>query len=188
MARAEEEHMTTEPSLELDDLIVLLLGAPSQKPSLQDRLEGVTRLEKLVFLLEKESPIRQLLAEEAEFRSHNFGPFSSKLYQAVDMLAAAGLLEDSSDLGSSTEDSWEAQTLIGGNPSDPYATRNFALTDKGRRYFDALKKEVPESYIKDLTEFKDRFASLPLRRLVRFVYEKYPDYTDKSLIRDEILG
>ncbi len=43
--------------LEVDDVIVLLLGAPSKAPALQNRIEGVTRLEKLIFLLKQETPI-----------------------------------------------------------------------------------------------------------------------------------
>jgi hypothetical protein len=40
----------------------------------------------------------------------------------------------------------------------------------------------------ELREFKARFAGLPLRQLIRYVYERHPDFTDKSLIRDDVLG
>ena len=43
--------------------------------------------------------------------------------------------------------------------------------------------------LQELVErFKQRFATLPLRQLIRYVYQRYPDYTDKSLIRKDILG
>ena len=45
----------SKPQFEVDDAIVLILGAPTKAPALKDRLEGITRLEKLVFLLEKET-------------------------------------------------------------------------------------------------------------------------------------
>jgi hypothetical protein len=32
---------------------------------------------------------------KADFQSYRFGPFSSRVYEAVDMLAAADLLRDS---------------------------------------------------------------------------------------------
>jgi hypothetical protein len=176
--------------IETDDLVVLLLGAPdtSDRPTRpRGRLEGVTRLEKLVFLIEKEwEP--SWLDEDAGFRSDKFGPFSSKIYTAVDTLVAAGLLEDSRALGQSTEDSWEMKNIIGDPFSDPYATRNFELTEKGLRYYDALLKELPEDVEEQLSAFKRRFASIPLRQLVRYVYENHAEYTDKSLIRDDILG
>ncbi len=151
-------------------------------------MDGITRLEKLLFLLEQETPLGDQLSEKPDFESHNFGPFSSKIYQAVDTLAAAGLLEDSAGIASSTEDAWEAENLIGTNVSDPYATRNFSLTEKGRRYYKALIKELPSDTEVILEQFKERFGTLPLRQLIRYVYQRYPSYTDKSLIRRDILG
>lgn len=173
--------------VEVDDAIVLLLGAPSESAALRDRIEGITRLEKLIFLLENETDLQNLLDEAAGFEAHNFGPFSSKIYQAVDTLAAAGLLEDSAELASSSEDFWEAEEVVGSKPADPYATRNFALTERGRRYYEALIKELPQSAEKSLAEFKARFGALPLRQLIRYVYKKYPAFTHNSLIKDEIL-
>ena len=116
------------PEIEVDDLIVLLMGAPSSASSLQDRMEGITRLEKLLFLLNEETPVGDQLTEDPEFESHNFGPFSAKVYQAIEVLVAAGLLEDSAELSSSTEDTWENAEVVGTAQADPYATRNFALT------------------------------------------------------------
>jgi hypothetical protein len=179
---------TQRPELEVDDAIVLLLGAPSKVSTLRNRIDGITRLEKLLFLLERETSLGRELSENPEFESHNFGPFSSKVYQAVDTLAAAGLLEDSAALASSTEDAWEAEHLIGTSPSDPYATRNFSLTDKGQRYYKALIEELPHGTEDVVERFKQRFGTLPLRQLIRYVYQRYPDYTDKSLIRRDILG
>jgi uncharacterized protein len=173
--------------VEVDDAIVLLLGAPSESLALRGRIEGITRLEKLIFLLENETDLQELLDETAGFEAHNFGPFSSKIYQAVDTLTAAGLVEDSAELASSSEDSWESEEVVGTRPADPYATRNFTLTERGRRYYEALVNELPQSTQKMLTDFKARFGALPLRQLIRYVYKKYPAFTHKSVIRNEIL-
>lgn len=181
----------TSPEVEVDDVIVLLLGAPSKVPALRDRMEGVTRLEKLIFLLEQETPIGDQLTEKPEFEPHNFGPFSAKVYQAVDVLVAAEFLQDTAELSPSTEDSWETEELVGtarAEQADPYATRNFSLTERGRTYYKALIQELPESTETTLSDFKARFGALPLRQLIRYVYKKYPGYTGKSSIRDEILN
>ena len=50
------------PIFEVDDAIVLLLGAPSKLPQLAGRMQGVTRLEKLIFLLDQETSLRELMA------------------------------------------------------------------------------------------------------------------------------
>ncbi len=177
------------PEIETDDLVVLLLGAPEGSSPSTGRLEGVTRLEKLLFLIEKERQ-PDWLTETAEFDSDKFGPFSSKVYDAVDTLAAAQLIRDSNQLTSSTEDAWETANIIRdpGDAADPYATRNFELTDRGRRYYQALIAELPVDVEDQLGDFKGRFGKLPLRQLVRYVYERHPDFTDKSIIRDDILG
>lgn len=174
--------------LETDDAIVLVLGAPGGGDR-QGYLEGVTRLEKLLFLLERETPVRDWLTEKADFSSHRFGPFSSKIYQAVDTLAAAQIVRDSAQSAPTTEDRWEAvDVLMDDEDVDPYTTRTFELTERGGRYYDALLEELPPEAEQTLATFKTRFAQLPLRQLVRYVYERYPQFTDKSEIRDEILG
>ena len=178
----------TKLPIEVDDAIVLLLGAPSDSLARRGRIDGITRLEKLIFLVEHETDLRTLLTEHADFEAYNFGPFSGKVYQAVDTLVAAGLLEDSAELASSRDDSWEAEKVVGTQPADPYATRNFALTDRGRKYYKALIAELPPLTEKLLEQFKTRFGALPLRQLIRYVYKKYPDFTKNSLIKDEILS
>jgi uncharacterized protein len=175
----------SEPRIEIDDLVVLLLGAPS--PGGAGRLDGITRLEKLVFLLEKERA-PQWLSEDADFTSHNFGPFSSKIYAAVDTLAAADLVLDSNNVTGSTEDVWEVENIIGEQVADPYSSRSFELTERGRRYYNALIRELPPKVEEELGSFKARFAVLPLRQLIRYVYQRHPEFTDKSVIRDDILG
>lgn len=181
------EHRTP-PVLETDDAIVLVLGAPGGSDR-QGYLEGVTRLEKLLFLLERETPVRDWLTEKANFRSHRFGPFSAKIYQAVDTLAAAEMIRDSAKSAPTTEDRWEAvDVLMDDEDVDPYTTRTFELTDRGQRYYRALLEELPPEAEQTLANFKNRFARLPLRQLVRYVYERYPQFTDRSEIRDEILG
>jgi hypothetical protein len=182
----------TKPALEIDDAIVLLLGAPSPSSQLAGRLQGITRLEKMIFLLERETNLQEVLTEGADFTAYNFGPFSAKVYQEVDTLAAAGLITDSATASKTTADSWERFAAIEDDQDapleDPYATRDFALTERGRRYYNALVRQLPPSTVDELAKFKARFARLPLRQLVRYVYQRYPDYTEKSLIRDEILG
>lgn len=177
--------MGQQSAIETDDVIVLLLGAPGGSDDV-GHLDGVTRLEKLVFLLERETPVRSWITEAADFRSDRFGPFSAKIYQAVEKLSNAGLLLDSAQVADNEEDRWESVNLLGDEP-DPYTTRTFELTDRGMRYYRALIELLPQTAEETLRSFKERFGTLPLRQLVRYVYERYPEFTDKSEIRDQIL-
>lgn len=173
--------------IEVDDAIVLLLGAKASGTS-KGELHGITRLEKLVFLLERETKSNEWLTEDAEFEAYNFGPFSQRVYQAVDTLSSAGLIRDSDSLGTDESDTWETTSKIDDISIDPYKTRDFEMTDLGWQYFEALTQELPEGALSEIENFKSRFASLPLKTLVRYVYQRYADYTTKSLIRDQVLG
>ncbi len=173
--------------LETDDAIVLVLGAPGGMER-QGYLEGVTRLEKLIFLLERETPVRDWMTEKADFRSWRFGPFSAKVYEAADTLAAAEMIRDSASKARNAEDRWESlSTLMDEGDVDPYTTRTFELTERGTSYYEALLGELPPGAEQILADFKEKFARLPLRQLVRYVYKRYPQYTDESEIRDQIL-
>lgn len=173
--------------IEIDDAIVLLLGTEGDGQN-RGEIQGITRLEKLVFLLERETSSREWLTEDGGFEPYNFGPFSQKVYQAADMLSAAGLIEDSGKLAPDDSDTWEERNRIDDSAVDPYTTRDFSLTEKGWRYFDILQTELPKGAKAELREFKSRFGSLPLRQLVRYVYQRYDEFTKRSLIRDEVLG
>jgi hypothetical protein len=180
--------MTDTEPLETDDAIVLVLGAPGGKER-PGYMEGVTRLEKLIFLLERETPARDWMTEKADFRSYRFGPFSSKIYEAADTLTAAGIIKDSAKKADDVEDRWESVTaLVDAEDMDPYTARTFELTPRGQKYYDVLMQELPPNAERVLSDFKAKFGRLPLRQLVRYVYERYPQFTDKSEIRDEILG
>ncbi|WP_314647070.1 hypothetical protein [uncultured Microbacterium sp.] len=181
--------MADETVFEVDDAVVLLLGAGSGGREQKAQIKGITRLEKLVFLLERETDAGKILTEDPQFKAYNFGPFSQKVYQAVDKLVAAGLLTDSKRLSRSSEDSWEAASLLGvDDVYTDFSTRDFELTDVGREYYGALTEELPNAVVRQAAELRNRFSGWRLRDLVRYVYERYDQFTEKSLIRDDILG
>ena len=168
--------------LEIDDAIVLLLGAHTKIAALRDQIRGVTRLEKLVFLIDNETLFGELIKEDAEFRPYNFGPFSEVVYKAVGFLSSYGLIEDTGSSSENTEDSWEQIAVISIERPDPYVTRDFRLTGSGKKYYAALAKDIPANFIRELSDFKDQFGSIPLRQLIRYVYRRYPHVTEQSLI------
>ena len=87
-----------------------------------------------------------------------------------------------------TEDSWEERYVLGIDDIDPYTTRNFLLTSRGRQYYEVLVDEIPKEMLSEISYLKEQLGTLPLRQLVRYVYLRYPEMTEQSLIRDEVLG
>lgn len=181
--------MSVLPEFEVDDAIVLLLGSDPGKAERRGEIRGITRMEKLVFLLEQETEAGEAMTEAAEYRAHHYGPFSQKVYQAIEVLRSAGLVEDSTQASASNEDQAEYARVAGADAAPaPYSTRDFRLTADGRNYYHALVAELPKSVVEDADRLRKQFAGWPLRRLIRYVYEKYDEFTSNSRIRDDVLG
>jgi uncharacterized protein YwgA len=172
----------------VDDLIVMLLGAPTKSPGLVNKVSGITRLEKLIFILDEETDVGQMLTDSPEFVPHNFGPFSQKVYQAIDILASANLVTDSAQIDVSNDESWETGNFIDDEPDQQYTSREISLTERGRRYYNALETEFGSNVVSTVSAVKDRFGNLPLTQLVRYVYQRHPEQIEKSIIRNKILG
>src|SRR5260370_37802062 len=77
-----------------EDLILLLLHAASSVGESPGELNGVTRLEKLLFLADKEADIGKLVPNPFAFKPYDYGPYSKAIYEAVDLLEEAKLLEE----------------------------------------------------------------------------------------------
>lgn len=163
-------------SIELDDAIVLLVGSDIKGWRHPTKIEGITRLEKLIFLLSKETQMGASLVQDLEFEPAPFGPFSAELYQTVDSLLAAQILEERNTVTRENVDSWEAQNLIGLEDS-AFLMRNFTLSARGQRYYDAITRDVDNKTLEEISLFKNRFAFLPIRKLIRYIYSQYPQYT-----------
>ena len=91
---------------------MLLLGASTKNRTLKDRLEGITRLERLVFLIGKETNLPNMLSEDANFRPYDLGLFSDEVYKAVNHLSSYGLIDDTGLISNSRDDSWEQFNII----------------------------------------------------------------------------
>lgn len=167
------------------DLVLLLLRASGADAAEQrDRVHGITRLEKLLFLADQESPLPGKVHEALVFKPYNYGPYSKQVYEAVDVLEDADLLGEEKALYGRPLDAMEEASLA------PDFTegleRRFYLTADGREVADYLAKQHPE-YFRLLDEVKGRYGTLPLRKLIQYVYRRYPEYAEESLIRDQVL-
>jgi hypothetical protein len=166
------------------DLVLLLLRAPAGDRATRDRLNGITRLEKLLFLADQESELPGRVDEAFKFTAYNYGPYSKQIYEAVDLLEEAKLLREEKAIDGRSLDAMEE---AGVDVEDVEGVeRRFFLTDDGRAVADLLTKEHPQ-IVKLLGEVKSKYGSLPLRQLIQYVYRRYPKYAEASLIRDQVL-
>lgn len=130
------------------------------------QIEGATRFQKLVFLAQKEGG----LPEVFEYESDKYGPFSKELHATLDELERRGLI--SKDI-KTTESGHEKYT--------------YSLTDTGYRVIRNVKDRVDlDLYLEPAQELKSERNDQPMERLLRYVYSKYPEYTDRSEIKSEL--
>src|SRR5438093_12248826 len=85
--------MTPAPKLDLvaEDLLLLLIAAESTEGQ-TGRLNGITRLEKLLFLADMETKVSSSVDRPFTFHAYDYGPYSKAVYEGVELLEQAGLL------------------------------------------------------------------------------------------------
>ncbi|QTF71143.1 hypothetical protein [Arthrobacter woluwensis] len=174
--------MALADSLEGSDLVLMLLAAPTKVASARDRVNGITRLEKLIYLVEKETSVSDSVARgQLRFKAYNFGPFSKDVYEAVELLEEAGLVTEERVVDGQTIDSMEDVSVTGAVEADEYVERRFAVTEHGRFVANLLAQHHP-AVVEQLTGIKDKYAERSLSGLIRYVYQTYPDSAKNSVI------
>jgi hypothetical protein len=176
----------TDAQLDQTDTILLLLAAETSDPRQRFRSDGVTRLEKLLFLVENETNFPDEQAEPFTFEPYHYGPYSAAVYGAIDFLKAMRLIEERQiDVNSGLDVGEQAEALDPDdlNQSNSYVERQLSLTEDGKAVAKVLSTRVSPAGKKALSAIKDQYGSMPLRQLLRYVYSRYPDYTEKSRIK-----
>jgi hypothetical protein len=179
------------------DLVLLMLGAPTADPGQDGRCAGITRLEKLAFLVKEDSHFDELTREPSEslhFRPYHYGPYTREIYDAVDLLVGIGLIRERRQAtGTSLDLAEELDELdprdlgiFGGRRDERYVERVFELSEKGEYVARVLAERVGSGALSEITRIKDEYGTLPLRILLRRVYAAHPEMTTQSLIRDKL--
>lgn len=177
--------------VDAEDVILLILEANERKLN-KSIFRGITRLEKLIFLLEREtdfSGVGDLFA----FRAYNYGPFSKEVYSAIDFLSGYELIEVTEIPHYSASTGAEEAILnreISGNDynndadSSQVKEKAFALTSNGRRLANALRSGLASERQRDphcIDQILTKYGTMPLNLLIKYVYKQYPEMTTKSI-------
>lgn len=144
------------------DLSLLLLYS-SKKPVM-----GAISFMKELFLLFKEKLKEyDIPALSPEFIPYHYGPYSFDIVDAWYELEDAGLI------------------VIKGRRSSNKET--FCLTEKGKAVAKQIFDSMPEDLKRDLPEWRRGLDELGTDGILKDVYIKYPQYTDKSKIKLKVL-
>lgn len=177
------------------DLLVVLLAAEGKKNQKYEPIVGRTRMMKMVFLFEKE--IQKKFNEEIisgselpDFTAYDYGPFSAKVYEDLEFLVNMGFIEVASFgtkemLPDEMEEYAYWQTIS--NDEDRVFVEQFSLNELGKRYVQK-KIQLSKPQWDTIAEFKKRCTIATLSSLLKYIYSRYPKYTTKSKIRDQVLS
>lgn len=178
------------------NLLLLLIGLDSDARG----LGGITRLQKLLFLLEQEEGM-----EAAEggytFEAYKAGPYSPALYDDLEFLENLGLLKSEVTAEASEPEQAELKKLSfdhligrevddddGPASADTYEERRFRVTDNGKERIERLLKAGGvDPVVGKIRRIKSKYGKFSLNDLLYYVYTKYPEMTTESEIRDEVL-
>jgi len=192
------------PNISKHALTLILLGLNSDG-NIEEGLGGITRLQKYVFLLEKEERISPS-NQGFEFKAYKAGPYSSKLYDDLEFLENIGYIESEITAAATDEEASEIEDLNfddlmgdeadrtdgelydGFGSSDAYDERRFILTQEGKKKVEQILANPDYKPVIDaVRKIKSRFSTHSLSDLLYYVYTKYPEMTIESEIKDKVL-
>jgi hypothetical protein len=181
----EEESLGIDPTPAgrpaVKDLMVLLLHAPDRHGD--DAIRGMTRLQKLLFVIEQ-----KLASDSSRFYAHNYGPFNEEVNDSAEALKLQGYLEGAQSVAARRPTFAEmmASALARSGPrEDAAAIEEFALSERGHEAAERLRRsnrayEQLFSYIQEVRREWDT------PDLVERVYETWPKMADRSLIKEQV--
>ena len=135
---------------------LLLFIADPEGPFSTDQI----RVMKGMFLLSKQRC--DALQSLYTFEPYDYGPFDKHVYYDLDRL--------------------ETEGLIVSEPVPHTNRRTFRLTRRGRERVEDLETVVPRAARVAVTEVKELVTSMGFMPLLRYVYEKYPEYAARSVV------
>ena len=177
----------SKPALEdATDLVIAVLYAKGKSGKFNEPIDGITRLQKLVFLLQNGYGPKELVSEAKRYgyEPYKMGPFAEGLQNDLNDLLAAGIvltrrleywLPDDTD--ASPRGTFGMRTK-----TKQVESMRYYLSELGEEIGKDLWAQLDSGYRSELVEFKTFFNALTLRQLLIFTYEKFPKFTSESII------
>lgn len=184
------------------DYLLLLLYLDNCSP-----INGAIRVTKMMFLFNKEiAPLLRkagaTINEEdlPDFLAYNYGPFSKDVYEQLELFQSIGFVksknlyasEEMSEVDDWEENAFETEFSEGASKYSNNQDGRFMqykLLSLGKKYVETeILPNQEKAQLDILIAFKQRIVSLSPKMILRYVYTKYPEMTEKSLIKDEVLG
>ncbi len=127
-----------------------------------ESVEGITRLQKLIFLAQKEG---DGIDEEYQFKPGKYGPYSRPLYDDVDRLVDEDFISESIE-------------------PNPFGNEKkvYELEDNGEQLLENPSQFVdnPGELRDSIEKIKEEYNEMGFWELLEYVYENYPKMAENS--------
>ena len=142
------------------DILLVLMHLPTNK-----KLEMMSPIQimKALFLFKMELNLSD--SEFYKFEPYLYGPCSFEVYSDLASLQLQGLAD--------TEPSF-------------WGWKYYRLTDKGRSIAEKVVREMDKDKLDTLQRVKNIVMSKSFMELLRYVYDKYPEYAKNSIVNTEV--
>ena len=171
------------------DLMVLLLYANEG-----EEIRGITKLEKLIYLLLEEGDFKNYpdIVEEYTYKPYDFGPYSEGVYDNIEALKSMSMIDIREKKFENFREVVDGMIYKYDEDvkyiPEQKTVEIYRLNDRGRKVAEHLKKILSPDEKKNIEDIKDKYNKMSLKELLQYVYTKYPESTEKSKIVNEILG
>lgn len=141
----------------------------------EEPIEGRTRLQKMIFLLQKkfeEDDGGLPISDKYSFTAYDYGPFSQPLYADLDELR--GEDSDGDRLVVERSDTFDRGKV----------KYQYELTPAGTAFIEdeLADDETFQEILRNAEEIKDEFNHLSLSQVIERVYTEYPEYAENSVL------
>lgn len=186
-----------EGRLNKSQLLLSLLYAPDALGREGAPINGITRLEKLVFLIKQEAKILSSNAgtETFSFIPYKMGPWTPEIYDEVDFLESLGLITTRSSPATESAGEVEEEHLFdelivakyqkNEQPSTE-GNKEYKLTEKGKAKAEKAWTQLSKEERDFLINLKRKFNHMNLKQFLRYIYKKYPEFATESEIKDSL--
>ena len=166
------------------DLLLVLLYAKNH-----EEIVGITRFEKLVFLLLQQKEFRKF-QKDFKYEEYDYGPWSSQILDNLETLSSYKLVRfEERSLPIFEKDYYQDEIEINFDLIKEFhenKTIVFSLNSDGLKVAQQLFSELKDDEKSIIESIKDRFNKIPLKQLIQYVYHFYPNYTKKSRIKNQV--
>jgi hypothetical protein len=141
-------------------------AAPPVQPAAESPVLDPIRVMKGMFLFQNEDApdvVSSLPAAPYEFEAYAYGPFTAAIYHDLNELRALGLVQSTPVLGR-TYSRW-------------------SITESGAALAAAQVEEIPPERLRRLRHAKQVVLSKGFAELLRYVYQRHPDYATESVAK-----